>query len=96
VTIFDKHLTDDTGKVWADCIHTHVDIHFHWKDRIRILFGRTVYAHVKTFSEHVPGALKSSTDIHVAPIFRRRQRPCEGQGEVIFEHNPKEEQANAT
>lgn len=58
---------------WAkDVIHTDVDIHFDFVDRLRILFGAKVHLRVRTDCEHAPGRVESESIVSVARLRRQK------------------------
>ncbi len=58
---------------WAkDAVHTSVDIHFDWKDRLKILFGWRVTLNVDTPTENVCGRTESASEVHVWRPSRRK------------------------
>jgi len=57
---------------------TKVEIHFAWRDRLRILCGRTVRLHVRVEAVDAPpyaGPCRSDTAVSVDPVFPRRPQP---------------------
>lgn len=61
---------------WAkDRLTTHVDIHFDWKDRLKILFGPTVFVTVKVDTENLVGRNEGQSRISVGRIFPSKDRP---------------------
>lgn len=51
---------------WAtDAVHTFIDIHFDWKDRLKILLGWRVTVAVKTPTQHAVGRAESETTVSV-------------------------------
>lgn len=60
---------------FADCLYTKVTVQFSWRDRIRILFGKTAHCDVRTFTENLPGRCKSETNAWVEPVYQRLEPP---------------------
>lgn len=65
---------------FQDEIHTNVEIVFSWRDRLRILFGKTAHCDVRTQTENLPGRCESKTHAWVEPIYQRPLPPL-GQAE---------------
>lgn len=76
---------------WAkDAIYVHTDIHFDWRDRLRILFGWPVHVRSMTLCEEKPGRVQSVADVNIERIFRIRRKPiC-----FVAEEKPEPKPAN--
>lgn len=66
-----------------DEIVSHVDIHFDFVDRLRILFGRVALVTVRVDTENVVGRTVSESTVHVQPIFPRKHGPGAVEAETI-------------
>lgn len=66
---------------FADTIHTNVEINFSWRDRLRILFGKTAHCDIRVDVENLPGRCESRTKAWVEPIY---QRPVSMLGQAEF------------
>jgi hypothetical protein len=66
---------------FADTIHTNVEIKFDWRDRVRILFGKTAHCDVRVDTENLPGRCQGRTKAWVEPIY---QRPVSTLGQAEF------------
>jgi len=67
---------------WAkDAIHATVDIHFDWRDRVKILLGWRVTLNVDTPTENVCGRAESVSEVSV---WRPSHRKSVGMVEVSY------------
>lgn len=54
---------------WAeDRLHTDVDVHFDWADRLRLLVTGRCSVKVEVTVEHKPGRMESASRVNVNPI----------------------------
>ncbi len=61
------------GQHFADTIYQRVEIVFDWRDRLRILFGRTVNVSCSADTEFALGRIRTqAASVHVAPIFPQK------------------------
>lgn len=74
---------NDEYPEWAEDISvSHVDCHFDFRDRLRILCTGTLYVTLKSFCEYPPGRMQSESMLRVPEVFgwirklRRRNQGC--------------------
>lgn len=59
---------------FADTVIVHTKISLSWKDRIRVLFRGGLRLVVEVETEHLPGAVQSSSRVEVPRLFPSRDR----------------------
>jgi hypothetical protein len=66
---------------YADCIHINVEAFLSWRDRLRVLFGKTLHVDVRCHTENLPGRCESQSTVYAEPFIRH---PRQGGGEVAM------------
>jgi hypothetical protein len=71
---------------FEDAVNTNVDIHFDWRDRLKVLIGYTVTVKTETFCQHSPGLVRADSMVIVWKPKRRgvaqgygHEQPTEGE-----------------
>jgi len=52
-------------------IHSSIEIELSFSDRLRVLFGATIFLEHDTLTEHGPGRVQSTTRVNVRRLTRR-------------------------
>ncbi len=55
---------------YRDVIYCNTELHFSWKDRLKILFGSVPTVRVETFVENPPGRLESKSSVLVPRVIQ--------------------------
>lgn len=50
---------------YEDAVCNDIEIHFDWRDRLKVLLGGTVHVDVRTLVEHRPGKMETATRVNV-------------------------------
>jgi hypothetical protein len=48
---------------FQDCIHTNVQVYLNWKDRLKVLLGKTLHVDVRIHTENIPGRCESESHV---------------------------------
>lgn len=64
-----KEIVEGKELEFGDCLHNNTEVHFDWKDKIKILFGRPLIISLQIYvkNERVD-ILKSTAQSFVSPI----------------------------
>jgi hypothetical protein len=57
---------------FKDCIHTNVQVYLGWKDRLKVLLGKTLHVDVRIHTEKIPGRCQSESHVWTERLIPER------------------------